>query len=719
MIISNLLLITVVIIFLALFILAEFIAVNNYRGNKEFETIEQLIKKLNEDDAQQKNKLQNSQFKEEWSWILRHLSGENRRVEFIPKKENNQFILSSYPSILNRSIPRSPVYYAPTFLTALGILGTFWGIFSGLQDIGIDAINDTQNLLDASKTLLSGMRTAFSTSLVGLGSASLMMIGLWWGGKLRRDRRNNLRKKLNNIAYLESPQQLLSRLDTSSITDVADSLQEATNSLSSLSNLTPDNIALAIQKVISQEKVAIVEELKVQNNNLQNLTPEAIAQAMTPLLNPINEEIIKLRENQEQQQSTIQQLVKQMKNELIEPVVERLDQSAKLTEEASNAVRELKEELGGIAQSLAGAVETIQEFQKDTLIKLQDFAQNLQSILSQFRNDTEGVLNRVAEEINQAVAKSIEGMEAQREAFEISANQASNTFRGIREDLTEALNTQAQQQKEMLEGVKTSTERILQEANEVFKNQSETLTTVGEEASTLMNQAKENLLGTLNNIDEMLQKTRETVQIELERFRLEYQNALTEFFERQNNLLNETLGKQRDGLAEVVNDLQASFKEEITVRKQINEEVNSSLNNIQETVRIVSNLVNATGMNSSERFAQLEELARTIGDEATKVESAYQKMENQFNRSLQQSNQKLEQILNQIIAEFDQLSAQTNKQINDYLALAGDSYGKSFQQADSAMANVCSQLNETSIGLVEVSKYLVASANELKDKNHN
>lgn len=597
-------------------------------------------------------------------------------------------------------------------------MGTFLGIFLGLQKIGITNIGNTQELLSASTQLLSGMKIAFSTSLAGLGSASLMMIVLWLGGKLRQDRRNNLRKQLSDIAYLESPQQLLSRLDTSSITDVAGSLQEATNSLSSLSNLTPDNIALAIQKIISQEKVAIVDELKVQNKNLQNLTSQAIAQAMTPLLNPINEEIIKLRENQEQQQSTIQQLVKQMKNELIEPVVERLDQSAKLTEEASNAVRELKEELGGIAQSLAGAVETIQEFQKDTLIKLQDFAQNLQSILSQFRNDTEGVLNRVAEEINQAVAKSIEGMEAQREAFEISANQASNTFRGIREDLTEALNTQAQQQKEMLEGVKTSTERILQEANEVFKNQSETLTKVGEEASTLMNQAKDNLLGTLNNIDEMLQKTRETVEIELERFRLEYQNALTEFFERQNNLLNETLGKQRDGLAEVVKDLQDSFREEIIVRKQINEEVNSSLNHIQETVRIVSNLVNATGMNSSERFAQLEELARTIGYEATKVESAYQQMENQFNHSLQKSNQQLEEILYQIVAEFQQLSSQTNKQINDYLTLAGDSYGKSFQQADSAMANVCSKLNETSVGLVEVSKYLVASANELKNKNH-
>lgn len=255
-------------IVLVVFLVIEIIAIISYWFNKEFQTLDNVIKRLknidNSKDKQRINKLQNSQFKDkeqEWLWILRHLSGENRRVEFIPKKENNQFILSSYPSILNRAIPRSPVYYAPTFLTALGILGTFLGIFLGLQKIGINNISDTQELLSASTQLLSGMKTAFSTSLAGLGSASLMMVLLWLGGKLRRDRRNNLRKQLSNIAYLESPQELLSRLDTSSITDVAGSLQEATNSLSSLANLTPDNIASAIQKIISQEKVAIVDEL--------------------------------------------------------------------------------------------------------------------------------------------------------------------------------------------------------------------------------------------------------------------------------------------------------------------------------------------------------------------------------------------------------------------------------------------------------------------------
>ena len=58
-------------------------------------------------------------------------------------------------------------------------------------------------------------------------------------------------------------------------------------------------------------------------------------------------------------------------------------------------------------------------------------------------------MEQVAVEIQQAVSQSITGMEAQRTAFEASASQASQTFRGIREDLQAALNTAVLQKEEI------------------------------------------------------------------------------------------------------------------------------------------------------------------------------------------------------------------------------------------------------------------------------
>ena len=108
------------------------------------------------------------------------------------------------------------MYFAPTLLTALGILGTFIGIFAGLQGIDLTSISDNQNLLNASIKLLSGMKLAFVTSLFGLSLASLFMIILSVSGNIKQRFRNDLYKKLSNIAYVESSGKILSRLDSSS-----------------------------------------------------------------------------------------------------------------------------------------------------------------------------------------------------------------------------------------------------------------------------------------------------------------------------------------------------------------------------------------------------------------------------------------------------------------------------------------------------------------------
>jgi len=60
--------------------------------------------------------------------------------------------------------------YVPTLLTSLGILGTFCGIVAGL--LGFDA-NDIDNSIGS---LLDGMKTAFTTSLVGMSSSIIYKV---------------------------------------------------------------------------------------------------------------------------------------------------------------------------------------------------------------------------------------------------------------------------------------------------------------------------------------------------------------------------------------------------------------------------------------------------------------------------------------------------------------------------------------------------------------
>ena len=251
---------------------------------------------------------------------------------------------------------------------------------------------------------------------------------------------------------------------------------------------------------------------------------QAVKSAIAAPDSPLVLELKQLRELQESQGQTVESLVKQLRNELIEPVVTRLDQSAELTKEASAAVIGLKNELGDISQSLAGAVTTIQSFQQDTLIKLQEFTTELRNILGEFQTDTKGVLENVASEINRAVEQSIQGMEQQRTIFKENADAVSATFQ---------------------------------------------------------------------NIHGIIRDTNQVVQQELEVFRKEYQERLQEF-----------LGNQHHELQTIVEQIGRVFQEDVARRERLIEQIEQSMDKIQQTVKATSNLANAIGLSDSQRLAE-------------------------------------------------------------------------------------------------------------------
>ena len=59
---------------------------------------------------------------------------------------------------------------APTILTSLGVLGTFSGIYLGLLEF------DVQNIDASVPTLLSGLKIAFATSIIGMLCAIILKV---------------------------------------------------------------------------------------------------------------------------------------------------------------------------------------------------------------------------------------------------------------------------------------------------------------------------------------------------------------------------------------------------------------------------------------------------------------------------------------------------------------------------------------------------------------
>ncbi|MFQ4146804.1 hypothetical protein [Chlorogloeopsis sp. ULAP02] len=403
---------------------------------------------------------------------------------------NSKFVLIEYPEVLARSVPRSSLRFVATLCTAIGVLGTFYGIQEGLQGINLDTTSFEQ-LLPAIKQLLAGMKTAFSTSLMGLGSGSLFTLVLFVCDSLRQKRRHSLRKRLNAIAFFKTADNEISK--------AAAEFKRVAENLSNLNLPSAEAIGQAVGKSIAEKFVGLNQ---LSSEAIILAVGEQMRSVILPGLKTIFQEQKKLRELQENQgQKVLENLIKDLRVEVLEPIANRLDKSAELTQQASEAVQTLHRELGGISQSLANSIVTIQNFQQQTLGQLERFAQNLGQTLNHFQTDTRGVLEQTAQQINSAVEQSIEGMTAQRTAFEASANQAATTFQGIRAELETALKLQAEIQQQMLEDTKTGIIKILNQANADFEHQTHILKTIGNQASGLMNEASEHLLNTLGNAE--------------------------------------------------------------------------------------------------------------------------------------------------------------------------------------------------------------------------
>ncbi|MGA1130694.1 MAG: hypothetical protein ACO31I_00280 [Prochlorotrichaceae cyanobacterium] len=571
-----------------------------WQSKNRWKTLERFIKSIRENKP---NRLS----PQELRWRREHFAGVNDELQgFIPNKSGEYYRLVKYPDEIS-AIPKSTVRFIPPVLTALGILGTFWGITQGLEGVSLDS-SDTAKSLESAITLIDGMKTAFYTSLAGLGCSTFMSSVLAFTDKFRKENCIKLRRSLEAIAIVETSESALSRLNL-------DATAQAAQQLSTLANqFNAKEIGQAVGEEVGKQLSATIQQyLKPTFDRIENTN--------TNLADLVSE-----------QKETLSSLISEMRTELILPVTDRLDQSGKLLErssssldQASSAIQSLNKDLGEIAQKLGESSVVLEQFQRETLQYLRQFVNALKKVLDQFREETSSALIQTSQEI------------------------------------------------------RSGTIEILQEARQTFQEQNSILKSIGIEASNLMNSSCNALLRAMEDIDKRLLDMSNLTQQQLNEFREAYQRNLQDFFDKQNNLLEETLGEQRDGLAEVVRDLNSVFISEYERRTELNTELNRQMEIFRQNANKAIELSTAIENSYSQRIQQLNEISETVADQVERIEGSNIKL----NQAYHQSIEALETALSQMIE--------------------GENHF--FNEADSAMARVSS-------GLLEVAQVLVEAKNQ-------
>jgi DNA-binding ferritin-like protein (Dps family) len=726
----------------------------------------------------------------------------------------------------------------PALLTSIGITGTFLGITLGLSDFSMTG--ESKALLASAAELIEGMKTAFYTSLAGLSTSAIFMMLMKWSSSVINKHQNQFLKEIaknyfeiSAIFYLKEMSNegqedvIAAQLKSAQVMeDLGTSMGSVTQQLSSLSSS------------FNGEVIA---------NTIAAAMSASIETQLKPSLAAISTELSTLKEIKEQtQKELIELMIGEMKDKLIAPIVAELGKTSEAVLQSNDVTKQLNENVEKVVTSTAVTVETINEFQKETMIKLQGFAESLKEILSSFKSDTEGAMTTIAAEVNNMLTNASSGMDKQRIAFEQSASQAAVAFDGIRVSMDTALDerqsaeqgmfdnvttrintllgeiaqsfeqqssvithtgqtaanlmTQAQEEFEKSSQMRLSSEqqtlalmeqrigsllddsqvifkeqagyiantgdtavslmkhaqeefekssqtrlsseqqtfelmeqrigrlldhsqaifkeqtdcishtgktaaelmtqaqvefekaaenrlnneakvftdmeqrigKLVNDSQDIFKQQADSITQVGKDASDVMQSAKHELEQGLGDIDSKVQSMSQTVQKELETFREQYQQNLTSYFTQQNNLLEDSLGKQRDGLNGVVDNFRTVFESEYKTRHNLLQELTAQYEKLQASAKTIEQVAKAIGLNEASKMAELQDAAQTMGREIALLKKEYSKAS----------------------AAFNDVTENLPKAMDDYFSRANSSFEVFFKDFDESASSIHNKLSQ-------------------------
>ena len=476
----------------------------------------------------------------------------------------------------------------PTLLVGLGILGTFIGLVWGLIPFSGVNFEQTSEIQSAIKKLLSGVSTAFVTSVWGM-LASLLFNVL---EKKRISRVNraiaNLQRALDRLFTLTTQEEIairhqyeleqLTAAFKSSWTDFASAI-----GLQLIPRL--DNLETAVTTSAADIKSTIAQKAQVILGQLQN-APEAFSIAIARQLEPsfnnletaVTTSVADIKSSIAQEAQVRQEILGQLQNA---PEAFSIATARQLEPSFNN----LKEVLQQQSNNLDNLHQSLKEWHDQN-------TREGQEILELLRSAPEDFSNAMATQLAPSLDKLNEAIEELREQKEASS---TDTIRQLVEEFQKSLSGSITAQMETL---------------------GERVDKVSESLITLPNQMK-------NMMDEMLNTFQSAIEIQ--------QLGLVETTESVNEETKRVAASIQNLLKSAANQADDQLAQRMADIKKVS---NQSIQTLQETITELQKSITSTASQAATEFATTTDLMREL----------FQDVEQSVGTLLQQQDEQIEAI---------------------------------------------------------------------------
>lgn len=603
------------------------------------------------------------------TWVTEHLIYSSLEDDFKIETNGKQWLSKSPISFMVPSCDTSRYKLVPALLTSIGITGTFLGITIGLSHFSM--AGDSKALLSSAAELLEGLKTAFYTSLAGLSTSAIFMALLKWSSSSISNAQQRFLVNISKEYFEASAVYYLKDMGSESQRDAINAQLRSADTI----ELMGANISDALS---SFGGVGDSFNGDVIASKVSEAMTGAIETQMVPALDAIKSELSTLKDIKEQsQQELVSLLVKEMKSELIEPVTVELQKTSEAVLESNEVTAELNRNVEKVVTSTAATVSTINDFQKETMVKLQEFAESLKTILTSFSEETQGAMGTIASEVKGMLGDATDGMEKQRIAFEQSSQTAASAFQGIKESMDGALSERQSAEKAMFESVTSRINTLLSEVSDSFDNQTQVITKTGEVASGLMTQAQ-------NDFEKSVESRREGEKQLFSEVEMRIGNLLESTqtaFTQQSDTIKEVGESAQQLMSKAQSDFEKSVESRREGEKQLFTEMENRISQLltesQGIFQQQTTTLKETGAEASKlMISAREELEQGLGDIDDKVLSMSRTVQSELEVFREQYQQNLTKYFKE---QNDLLDSNLGKQ-RDGLNGVVDNFRKVFEE---------------------------------------
>ena len=629
----------------------------------------------------------------------------------------------------------------PSLLIGLGILGTFVGLVWGLTPFSGINFEEPGEIRSAIEGLLSGVSTAFVTSVWGMLWSLLFnwiekcVIG-WVSRKI-----SVLQRGLNQLFTLTTQEEIAFRQE--------DELAQQTQALKAFST----DLANEIKSAMALGRQEIIAEFRTAPETFSN----AIGEQLTPSLNNLNSAVTNSANNIETVMvKESQQILQQMENQL----VPRLDKLNIVANEIQRTIVEGNQE---ILRELHNAPDA---FGNAIAEKFGTSFDNLNAAVLELRRQKEESSTDAIQQLVEEFQKSLSGSaSAQMEALAETVNKASESLMmlpeqlagmmvGVQEQvdqtrqlLSETSHGQTEQMKNMMDemskafqnaidthqtGLSATTDSINQEMQQIANDVRNLLEEAANHTNTQLAQRMADMEKTsalsiqtlqasiaelqqsMTSIASQTTEKSEAMIIQMYRLMAESTTRLDSIFKSGEAGVSALLQQQENQIKEV-NAQIANSRETLEKSGEILQQIDASVNSIRkvtEDTQTLSELLITSADRIEDVSEQLAEASDTFNEENAKylavnkettqqlqsVQTQSRQLLNDFSQRFETINTGLRGIFKEIEVGLSNYSATTRESINTYLIR----FSEHFTQASEALAGGVEALEESVAELIDM-----------------